>query len=70
MDFGGRERNFGCDLVWNRSALSVKFMHFNDISHCIFSPWELVHEAEITFSLVVLQGRYKKKCIYMCIPRT
>ena len=38
------------------SALTVKFMQFNVVSHWIFTPWELVHDAEIfygaTFSLV------------------
>ena len=31
------------------SSWGVKFMQFNDIIHWIFSPWELVHEAEITY---------------------
>ena len=51
------------------SALSVKFMLFNDISHWIFSPRELVHEAEITYRAIFSLVDSKiiiKKSVYMC----
>ena len=53
------------------SALSVKFMQFNDIINWIFSPWELIHEAEITYGATFLSVDSKvdiNKVYIMCIP--
>ena len=50
------------------SALSVKFMHFNDIIHWIFSPWELVHEAEVTYGATFVLVDSKVD-IYFVHPR-
>ena len=50
------------------SALSVKFIQFNNIRHWISSAWELNHESEIskgvTFSLVYFKVDINK--VHIC----
>ena len=44
-------------------------MLFNDISHWIFSPRGLVHEAEITYRAIfsLVDSKIIKKKVYICV---